>query len=62
MMVISVFVLYPCFLLMNELIKKLYDISGKECKKITNMMIAEVIKEVFEGIALGAVMISKGFK
>ncbi|UZW12546.1 hypothetical protein OSC52_11840 [Clostridium pasteurianum] len=47
---------------MNELIKKLYDISGKECKKITNMMIAEVIKEVFEGIALGAVMISKGFK
>lgn len=41
---------------MIDLIKKLYVVSGKESKKITNMLIGEVIKGIFEGIALGAVM------
>ncbi|MCY6483815.1 ABC transporter ATP-binding protein [Clostridium aestuarii] len=42
---------------MIDLMKKLYIVSGKESKKITNMLIAEVIKGIFEGITLGVVML-----
>lgn len=42
---------------MIDLIKKLYAVSGKESKRITNMLVAEVIKGIFEGVALGAVML-----
>lgn len=42
---------------MIHLMKKLYTVSGKESNKITNMLIAEVIKGIFEGITLGGVML-----
>ena len=43
---------------MIDLIKKLYEVSGKESKKITIMLMAEVCKGIFEGITLGAVLLS----
>lgn len=42
---------------MIDLIKKLYIVAGKESKKITKMLIAEVAKGIFEGVALGALML-----
>ena len=43
---------------MIDLIKKLYEVSGKESKKITIMLVAEVCKGIFEGITLGVVLLS----
>lgn len=42
---------------MIELLKKLYEIAGKESNKITKMLVSEVIKAIFEGISLGAIML-----
>lgn len=42
---------------MRELIKKLYMISGKESPKISRMLFFEVLKSIFEGVALGAIML-----
>ncbi|MGP1488948.1 MAG: ABC transporter ATP-binding protein [Peptoanaerobacter stomatis] len=42
---------------MRELIKKLYQVSGNQSKRITNMFIFEVIKNIFEGMTLGAVLL-----
>lgn len=42
---------------MRELIKKLYAIAGKEASKIKRMLFFEVLKSIFEGIALGAIML-----
>ena len=42
---------------MSELVKKLYFISGKESSKISRMLFFEVIKSIFEGVSLGAIML-----
>ena len=42
---------------MRELVKKLYFISGKESSKISRMLFFEVIKSIFEGVSLGAIML-----
>lgn len=42
---------------MIELIKMLYQISGKNSKRITNMFIFDIIKNIFEGISLGAILL-----
>lgn len=42
---------------MRELVKKLYFISGKESPKISRMLFFEVIKSIFEGVSLGAIML-----
>ena len=42
---------------MKELIKKLYMIAGKESSKISRMLLFEVLKSIFEGVALGAIML-----
>ena len=42
---------------MFELIKKLYEISGKEAPKINRMLFFEVLKSIFEGVMLGAIML-----
>lgn len=41
---------------MIELIKKLYIIAGKESSRISKMLFFEVLKSVFEGTGVGAVM------
>lgn len=41
---------------MSELIKTLYAVSGSYSKKITRMLIFDVFKGIFEGVALGAVL------
>lgn len=42
---------------MRELLKNLYRIAGKESSKITKMLLFEVLKSFFEGVALGATML-----
>lgn len=42
---------------MRDLIKKLYAIAGKESSKLSRMLLFEVFKSIFEGIALGAIML-----
>lgn len=42
---------------MFELIKKLYEISGKEAPKINRMLFFEVLKSIFEGVMLGEIML-----
>lgn len=42
---------------MRELIKKLYMIAGKESSKISRMFFFEILKSIFEGISLGAIML-----
>ena len=41
---------------MIELIKTLYEVSGSYSKRITRMLIFDVFKGIFEGIALGAIL------
>lgn len=41
---------------MKELIKTLYEVSGSYSKRITRMLIFDVFKGIFEGVALGAVL------
>lgn len=42
---------------MRDLIKKLYAIAGKESSKLSRMLLFEVLKSIFEGVALGAIML-----
>jgi ATP-binding cassette subfamily B protein IrtB len=42
---------------MRELVRKLYMIAGNESSKISKMLFFEVIKSIFEGVALGATML-----
>ena len=42
---------------MRDLIKKLYAIAGKESSKLSRMLLFEVFKSIFEGVALGAIML-----
>ncbi len=42
---------------MSKLIKQLYVIAGSESKRITNMIICDVFKGMFEGVSLAAVML-----
>lgn len=42
---------------MIELLRNLYRISGKESSRITKMLLFEVLKSFFEGVALGATML-----
>lgn len=42
---------------MRDLIKKLYAIAGKESSKISRMLFFEVLKSIFEGVGLGAIML-----
>lgn len=41
---------------MRELLKKLYRIAGKESKKLSRMIVFEIVKSIFEGISLGAIL------
>ncbi len=41
---------------MRELIKTLYEVSGSYSKKITKMLIFDIFKGIFEGVALGAIL------
>lgn len=41
---------------MRELLKKLYSIAGKESKKLSRMIVFEIVKSIFEGISLGAIL------
>lgn len=41
---------------MRELLKKLYSIAGKESQKLSRMIVFEVVKSIFEGISLGAIL------
>lgn len=41
---------------MRELLKKLYSISGKESKKLNRMIVFEIVKSIFEGFSLGAIL------
>jgi len=40
----------------RELIKTLYEVSGSYSKKITKMLIFDIFKGIFEGVALGAIL------
>ena len=40
---------------MRELLKTLYEVSGSYSKRITKMLIFDVIKGIFEGVSLGAI-------
>ncbi|NEZ47272.1 ABC transporter ATP-binding protein [Clostridium niameyense] len=42
---------------MLQLIKRLYEIAGDQKNRITKMLISEVLKAIFEGVALGGVML-----
>ncbi len=42
---------------MFDLLKKLYQIADKESVKLSKMLLFEVLKSIFEGITLGAVML-----
>lgn len=42
---------------MKELIRKLYSIAGEESSKLNRMFFFEVLKSVFEGVSLGAIML-----
>ncbi len=42
---------------MLKLVKKLYEIAGEESKKISRMLIFEILKSIFEGVMLGSVML-----
>ena len=41
---------------MRELLKKLYSIAGKESQKLSRMFVFEIVKSIFEGISLGAIL------
>lgn len=41
---------------MRELLKKLYSIAGKESQKLSRMIVFEIVKSIFEGISLGAIL------
>ena len=41
---------------MRELLKTLYEVSGSYSKRITKMLIFDVIKGIFEGVSLGAIL------
>lgn len=41
---------------MRELLKKLYSIAGKESQKLSRMIVFEILKSIFEGISLGAIL------
>ncbi|MCU9533679.1 ABC transporter ATP-binding protein [Streptococcus sp. CSL10205-OR2] len=41
---------------MKEMIKTLYEVSGSYSKRITKMLIFDVIKSIFEGISLSAIL------
>ena len=41
---------------MRELLKKLYRIAGKESQKLSRMIVFEIVKSIFEGISLGAIL------
>jgi len=41
---------------MRELLKRLYSIAGKESKKLSRMIVFEIVKSIFEGISLGAIL------
>ncbi len=41
---------------MRELIKMLYEVSGSYSKNITRMLIFDILKGVFEGFSLGAIL------
>lgn len=41
---------------MRELLRTLYEVSGSYSKRITKMLIFDVIKGIFEGISLGAIL------
>ncbi len=42
---------------MFELLRKLYQIAGKESKKLNKLLIFEILKSIFESLVLGAVML-----
>ncbi|WP_050607303.1 ABC transporter ATP-binding protein [Clostridium niameyense] len=42
---------------MLQLIKRLYEIAGDQKNRITKMLVSEVLKAIFEGVALGGVML-----
>ena len=41
---------------MRELLKKLYSIAGRESQKLSRMIVFEIVKSIFEGISLGAIL------
>ena len=41
---------------MRELLNKLYSIAGKESQKLSRMIVFEIVKSIFEGISLGAIL------
>lgn len=41
---------------MRELLKKLYSIAEKESQKLSRMFVFEIVKSIFEGISLGAIL------
>ena len=41
---------------MRELLKKTYSIAGKESQKLSRMIVFEIVKSIFEGISLGAIL------
>ena len=41
---------------MRELLRTLYEVSGSYSKRITKMLIFDVIKGIFEGVSLGAIL------
>ena len=41
---------------MRELLKKLSSIAGKELQKLSRMIVFEIVKSIFEGISLGAIL------
>lgn len=42
---------------MLQLIRKLYEIAGDQKKRITRMLVSEILKAIFEGVSLGGVML-----